>query len=114
MHDTFPVRHEEILSVDLSSIERFGAAELAKARVDGELLAAFLRDHPAEVTSIVNAVYEGRVHEARATAEAIGMTESEAQRRGGGMWAYILLAAGMIYAYAAFSEPKYVPPTASQ
>jgi hypothetical protein len=49
-----PVGHQDFFTIDLSHIQQIGPAEVAKARVDFEIMARMLREHPKEMADIVN------------------------------------------------------------
>ena len=79
------------------------AADLSKVRVDGDLFNAFLRDQPEEMIAMANDVLAGRHESARKRAAALGFSEEEFQRQGGGLlfWAGIIVCGIMIFAAAA-------------
>jgi hypothetical protein len=81
-------------------IGKFGRAEMELVIHDTEVIALLLRNHPREITEIVNNVLTGRMEAAVRLASRIGLTEEAFQRRGGGpiFWVYVAIAAGMVMA----------------
>jgi hypothetical protein len=108
--DGLPVRTEQSFRVELDA---FGPGEMQKAIADAERLTALLREHPEEMTEIVNDALTGRVEVAAQNARKIGLTEEAFQASGGGVfWFAIAIAAGFIVTAATLSggTPHPHPP----
>ncbi len=65
---------------------------ISKAHVDLEIISALLRDNPEGVRSIVQAVLSGDGAEVRRLSADMGLTESDFQAKGGGLfWAVVIV-----------------------
>ncbi len=98
--DGFPINYGSSFALELG---QFGPAELKKALTDSEMLTSLLRNHPDEMSGILNDVLAGRTEMARQRASTIGLSEEAFQQQGGGFWMAIGIAvcAGIIFAAAA-------------
>jgi len=100
----FPVQSQQLFTMDLQARAPIGASDIAKALADGEIITSLFRNHPDDMAAVFNHVVAGRMKEADAIAERLGLSEGRFLEQGGGMWMYIALAGAVIFAYAAFSK----------
>ncbi|MBJ8055531.1 hypothetical protein JDS87_27285 [Bacillus cereus] len=79
-------------------LEQFRPEEVNMTLADIEIITSFLREHPEEMTTIVNYVLAGQTEPAREVASKIGFTAEAFQENGESIlwWLMILVAAIMI------------------
>jgi hypothetical protein len=84
-------------------VDRFGPRELKKALVDSEMITSLLRQHPEEMSKIVNLVLSGQMDRAFEIARKIGFTEEAFQTNGGGflLIGLIIIASAAMLIYKA-------------
>jgi hypothetical protein len=99
--DGLPLSYRPSFAIEFS---QFGPAEIKKALADSEMITKLLREHPKEMTAIVNHVLSGEMQAAKKLAEEIGLTEDAFMEHGGGMlfWLAIAFVGGAIFTCAAF------------
>jgi hypothetical protein len=90
--DGLPLSTDHVTRIQLP--ERLSPADLSRMRTDFELLAAALRDYPAEMTNLLEAHFRKDIASSRKIAETIGLSEQSFKAQGGGIiWA---LVAGLV------------------
>jgi hypothetical protein len=91
-----------------AEIGKFGPGEIELVLHDSEMISSLLRDHPTELTEIINNALTGRTEAAVTLASQIGLTEEAFHQRGGGplFWIAIAICAGAIFAGAATNKPR--------
>jgi hypothetical protein len=101
--DELETGYNESFSLEVG---RLGPKEIKKALADSEIITRMLREHPKEMTAIVNDSLEGKTDAAREAAVRIGLTEEAFQRQGGGLfwWLVIAFVGGAILAAAATTK----------
>jgi hypothetical protein len=98
--DELSASYHESFALEVGQI---GPKEIKKALADSEIITKMLREHPKEMTAIINDFLAGRTEAAREGARKINLTEEAFQRQGGGLlwWFMIGFAAGVIIGAAA-------------
>ena len=99
--DSLPHSYQPSFAIEMS---QFGPAEIRKALADSEMITTLMREHPEEMTAMVNHVLAGEMQAAKKLAEQIGLTEEAFQKQGGGIlfWIAIAFVGGAILTCAAF------------
>jgi hypothetical protein len=80
--DGLPLSTDHVTRIQLP--ERLSPAVLSRMRTDFELLAAALRDYPAEMTNLLEAHFRKDVASSRKIAETIGLSEQSFKEQGRG------------------------------
>jgi len=108
--DGLEISSDQILRIEVPAVATEQHLELM--RNDLGAITKIVGEYPQQVLSIQNAVLRHDLASANRLAEEIGLTEENMVANGGGMWGYILLAAVVIGAYAAFggSGTEHPPP----
>jgi hypothetical protein len=106
--DELNISSDHILRIELPPVAT--EAHLELMRNDLGTITRIVADYPQTVLDIQNAVLNHDLVSANRMANEIGLTEENMIANGGGMWGYILLAAVVIGAYAAFSGGSDAPP----
>ena len=99
-HGSVTVSGEHFVRIDLPDTATEEHLDLM--RNDLRVLTQILDDHPRTLLDIQNAVLRNDIPTANRLANEVGLTEENMVANGGGMWGYILAAAVVIGAYAAF------------
>jgi hypothetical protein len=102
------IHGEQILRIDIPPTVT--EEHLEQMRNDLRVLSGVVAENPQAVMNIQNAVLRNDMVVANDLARSVGLTEENMVANGGGMWGYILVAAVVIGAYAAFSHPSGSPP----
>ena|SRR3712207_3270663 len=106
--DGLPINHQQSFAIELDQLR---SEELTKALADSEMvtsITSLLREHPSEMTAIVNDALMGRTEVARQTAVRIGLIEEALpeQRNSVVVWCAIIVVACAIVAMAATQRPQ--------
>jgi hypothetical protein len=75
---------------------------IRRAQVDAEILINKLRENPEEVQALLNAFVTGRNSEAQRLIHELGLTESDFQERGGGIFWLVVIAGVLCCASSAY------------
>ncbi|GAA1974477.1 hypothetical protein [Microbacterium pumilum] len=110
------IHTDQTLRVELP--DEFTDAHLAQMKYDTQFILELIERNPDAIMSIQGAVLRNDFATANEVARSVGLTENNMIDNDGGMWGYIILAAVVIGAYAAFSgsgeeapPPPPEPPT---
>jgi hypothetical protein len=80
---------------------KFTKQDIERARKDCEILAGKLQGHSDDMVTLLNAISEGRVEDAKQKARELGLEEHEFVAQGGGlMWLVVI--AVLLYATNAY------------